>query len=111
MDRVFVSAGDGAGARRRQGVAPGPRQGRTWWEVMHPEGSEGTWRDLPGLLGDSMRLVWTSGRNIFLLTSGLQLLAALGVAVQLFVATAVFDAGLGAGGATAAAEAGPAPAA
>ncbi|MDF2752774.1 MAG: transporter ATP-binding protein [Gaiellaceae bacterium] len=66
---------------------------------MHPEGSEGTWRDLPGLLGDSMRLVWTSGRNIFLLTSGLQLLAALGVAVQLFVAKAVFDAVLGTGNA------------
>ena len=107
MDRVFVSAGDGAGARRRQGVAPGPRQGRTWWEVMHPEGSEGTWRDLPGLLGDSMRLVWTSGRNIFLLTSGLQLLAALGVAVQLFVAKAVFDAVLGTGGNAELADVGP----
>src|ERR687898_928471 len=107
MDRVFVSVGDGAGARRRQGAAPGPRQGRTWWEVMHPEGSEGTWRDLPGLLGDSMRLVWTSGRNIFLLTSGLQLLAALGVAVQLFVAKAVFDAVLGTGGNAELADVGP----
>jgi hypothetical protein len=59
---------------------------------MHPEGSEGTWRDLPRLLGDSMRLVWTSGRKIFLLTSSLQLLAALFTAVQLFVAKAVFEA-------------------
>ncbi|HET8651847.1 MAG TPA: hypothetical protein VFM13_04650, partial [Gaiellaceae bacterium] len=98
MDRVFVSAGDGVGPRRRQGAAPGPRGGRTWWEVMHPEGSQGTWRDLPYLLGDSLKLVWTSGRNVFLLTSGLQLLAALGVAVQLFVAKAVFEAVLGNGG-------------
>src|SRR5918994_332096 len=107
MDRVFVSVGDGAGARRRQGAAPGPRQGRTWWEVMHPEGSEGTWRDLPRLLGDSMRLVWSSGRNIFLVTSSLQLLAALGVAVQLFVAKAVFDAVLGTGGNAELADVGP----
>lgn len=65
---------------------------------MHPEGSEGTWRDLPELLGDSLRLVWAAGRNIFLLTSVLQVVAALGIAVQLFVAKEVFDAVLGAGG-------------
>jgi ATP-binding cassette subfamily B protein len=65
---------------------------------MHPEGSEGTWRDLPGLLGDSMRLVWSSGRNTFLLTSSLQLLTAVGVVVQLFVAKAVFESVLGSGG-------------
>ncbi|HEU6446268.1 MAG TPA: ABC transporter ATP-binding protein [Gaiellaceae bacterium] len=97
-DRVFISAGDGAGPRRREGAAPDPRRGRTWWEVMHPEGSEGTWRDLPELLGDSLRLVWAAGRNIFLLTSVLQVVAALGIAVQLFVAKEVFDAVLGAGG-------------
>ncbi len=65
---------------------------------MHPEGSEGTWRDLPGLLGDSIRLVWSSGRNTFLLTSSLQLLTAVGVVVQLFVAKAVFESVLGSGG-------------
>src|SRR5215210_2390636 len=65
---------------------------------MHPEGSEGTWRDLPQLLGDSMRLVWSSGRNIFLVTAVLQLVAAVGVAVQLFVGKEVLDAVLGAGG-------------
>ena len=74
---------------------------------MHPEGSEGTWRDLPSLLGDSMRLVWTSGRKIFLLTSSLQLLAAVGVAVQLFVAKAVFEAVLGTGGKAELADVGP----
>ena len=64
MDRVFVSVGDGAGARKRQGVAPGPRQGRTWWEVMHPEGSEGTWRDLPRLLGDGTRRYDVAGGSM-----------------------------------------------
>jgi ATP-binding cassette, subfamily B, bacterial len=65
---------------------------------MHPEGSEGTWRDLPELLADSLRLVWSAGRNIFLVTAVLQLVAAVGVAVQLFVGKEVLDAVLGAGG-------------
>jgi ATP-binding cassette, subfamily B, bacterial len=65
---------------------------------MHPEGSQGTWRDLPQLLADSLRLVWSAGRNIFLLTAALRLVAAVGVAVQLFVGKAVLDAVLGAGG-------------
>jgi ATP-binding cassette, subfamily B, bacterial len=65
---------------------------------MHPEGSEGTWRDLPGLLLDSIKLVWSAGRNTFLLTSALSLLAAIGIAVQLFVSKAVLDAVLGASG-------------
>jgi ATP-binding cassette subfamily B protein len=65
---------------------------------MHPEGSTGTWRDLPGLLGDSLKLAWSAGRNVFLLTSALQLIASIGVAVQLFVAQAVFSAVLGNGG-------------
>jgi ATP-binding cassette, subfamily B, bacterial len=65
---------------------------------MHPEGSEGTWRDLPQLLADSLRLVWSAGRNIFLLTAFLQLVAAVGIAVQLFVGKEVLDAVLGAGG-------------
>jgi ATP-binding cassette, subfamily B, bacterial len=62
---------------------------------MHPEGSTGTWRDLPRLLWDSIRLVWSAGRNVFLVTSALQLITAVGIAVQLFVAKAVFDAILG----------------
>ena len=65
---------------------------------MHPEGSQGTWRDLPQLLADSLRLVWSAGRNIFLLTAALQLVAAVGVAVQLFAGKEVLDAVLGAGG-------------
>jgi ATP-binding cassette subfamily B protein len=74
-----------------------PRRGRTWWEVMHPEGSEGTWRDLPKLLFDSVKLVWNAGRNTFIITSALQLLTAVGIAAQLFVAKAVLDEVLGAG--------------
>jgi ABC-type multidrug transport system fused ATPase/permease subunit len=82
---------------RGDGSQPGPRRGRTWWEVQHPEGSEGTWRDLPALLLDSLRLVWGAGRHVFLVTSALQLLTAVGVAVQLFIGKAVLDTVLGAG--------------
>jgi ATP-binding cassette subfamily B protein len=64
---------------------------------MHPEGSEGTWRDLPALLLDSLKLVWSAGRNTFILTSTLQLLTAVGIAIQLFVGKAVLDEVLGAG--------------
>jgi ATP-binding cassette subfamily B protein len=47
---------------------------------------------------DSLHLVWSAGRNVFLLTSSLQLVSAIGIAVQLFVAKAVFEAILGNGG-------------
>jgi ATP-binding cassette, subfamily B, bacterial len=87
----MIQVGGGDGGRPRRG-------GRTWWDVMHPEGSQGTWRDLPGLIGDSLKLVWSAGRRVFLLTSTLQLISAVGVAVQLFVAQAVFSAVLGNGG-------------
>lgn len=97
-DRVFVQVGGGGGPRKRDGDGAQRRQRTsTWWEVMHPEGSQGTWRDLPQLLGDSLRLVWESGRNIFLLTSALQLISAVGVAVQLFVTKGVIDSVLGSG--------------
>jgi ATP-binding cassette subfamily B protein len=64
---------------------------------MHPEGSQGTWRDLPKLLLDSLRLVWSAGRNTFLLTSVLQLAAAIGIVVQLFVGKEVLSTVLDAG--------------
>jgi ATP-binding cassette subfamily B protein len=105
---TFTRVGGGDGARpRRDRAAPGPRRGRSWWEVMHPEGSEGTWRDLPRLLLDSLKLVWSAGRNVFLLTSTLSLLAALGIAVQLFVGKAVLDEVLGARGGVEVAELAP----
>jgi ATP-binding cassette, subfamily B, bacterial len=65
---------------------------------MHPEGSQGTWRDLPKLLLDSIKLVWSAGRNTFILTSALQLLAAAGIAAQLFVGKRVLETVLAAGG-------------
>jgi ATP-binding cassette subfamily B protein len=65
---------------------------------MHPEGSQGTWRDLPKLLLDSVKLVWSAGRNTFLLTSVLQLTAAVGIAAQLFVGKRVLETVLAAGG-------------
>jgi ATP-binding cassette, subfamily B, bacterial len=74
-----------------------PRQ-RPWWEVMDPEGSQGGIRDLPRLLGDSLRLVWAAGRNQFLVTASLQLATAIGIAAQLFITKALLDAVLGAGG-------------
>jgi ATP-binding cassette subfamily B protein len=64
---------------------------------MHPEGSQGTWRDLPKLLLDSLKLVWSAGRNTFLLTSALQLLAAIGIVAQLFVGKEVLSTVLDAG--------------
>ena len=67
-------------------------------DVIHEEGSKGTWRDLPGLLSRAFALVWRAGRTEFVLTSILQLVSALGIAAQLFVAKAVFDAILAAGG-------------
>jgi ATP-binding cassette, subfamily B, bacterial len=82
---------------RRDGDGGRARRGRTWWDVMHPEGSEGTWRDLPELLLDSLKLVWSAGRNTFILTSALSLLTAAGIAVQLFVGKAVLEEVLGAG--------------
>jgi ATP-binding cassette, subfamily B, bacterial len=64
---------------------------------MHPEGSQGTWRDLPKLLLDSIKLVWSAGRNTFLLTSVLQLVAAIGIVAQLFVGKEVLSTVLDAG--------------
>ena len=66
---------------------------------MHPEGAEGTWRDLPRLVADSVRLAWQAGRRELLITASLQLVSAVGVAAQLFVGKAVLDAVLRAGAA------------
>jgi ATP-binding cassette, subfamily B, bacterial len=106
-DRVSIQAGDGAGPRKRASEASKRRPASSWWDVMHPEGSQGTWRDLPQLLADSFRLVWSAGRNIFLLTSSVQLLAAVGIVVQLFAGKQVLDAVLGTGGEVELAELAP----
>jgi ATP-binding cassette, subfamily B, bacterial len=93
---IVVRDGGPGGSRRRDGGSP-KRKPRTWWEIQHPEGSEGTWRDLPRLVGDSLKLVWGAGRREFLVMSSLQLLEALGIAAQLFISKAVLDAVLAAG--------------
>jgi ATP-binding cassette subfamily B protein len=72
------------------------RRRRPWWEVMNPD-ERGSFRDLPRLLGDSLRLVWGAGRREFLLTASLQLVSAAAIAVQLFIAKELFEAVLGAG--------------
>src|SRR5918992_3709194 len=65
---------------------------------MHPEDAQGSFRDLPRLIVDSLRLVWGAGRREFLITGALQLVGAVGVAVQLFVGKELLEAVLGAGG-------------
>lgn len=72
-------------------------QSRAWWEILHPE-RERKLRELPALLAASLRLVWAAGRRELLLTSALQLLSSVGLAIQLFAAKALFEAVLGAGG-------------
>jgi ATP-binding cassette, subfamily B, bacterial len=74
-----------------------PRDRRTFFEVMEPEGGRGSWRELPRLLLDSFRLAWTAGPHELAVTASLQLLIAFGVAAQLFIGKAVLDAVLGAG--------------
>jgi len=93
---IVVRDGGAGGPGRRDGDSP-QRKRRTWWEIQHPEGSEGTWRDLPRLVWDSLKLVWGAGRREFLVMSGLQLIQAVGVAAQLFIGKAVLDAVLAAG--------------
>jgi ATP-binding cassette subfamily B protein len=93
---MIVVRGGGGGGQRRDGDRPS-RKPRTWWEIQHPEGSEGSWRDLPRLVIDSIKLVWVAGKREFLVMSALQLLEAAGVAAQLFISKAVLDAVLSAG--------------
>jgi ATP-binding cassette subfamily B protein len=97
-DRVIFTSSAGVA---RDGALPPeakPQRRKPWWEVMNPEGARGTFRDLPRLLADSFRLVWNAGRNTFLLTAALQLASAFGIAAQLFIAKALFESVLGAGG-------------
>jgi ABC-type multidrug transport system fused ATPase/permease subunit len=93
---IVVRDGGPGGSQRRDGDSP-KRKPRTWWEIQHPEGAEGTWRDLPRLVLDSLKLVWGAGRREFLVMSALQLLSAVGIAAQLFISKAVLDAVLAAG--------------
>jgi ATP-binding cassette subfamily B protein len=93
---IVVRGGGPGGPPRRDGDSS-KRKPRTWWEIQHPEGSEGSWRDLPRLIAASLKLVWGAGRREFAIMSALQLLEALGIAAQLFIGKAVLDAVLAAG--------------
>src|SRR5207237_49166 len=62
----------------------GGREFRPFEEIVEPEDVRSTWRDLPRLLVASLRLVWAAGRRECFVTSSLQLLAAAGVAAQLY---------------------------
>jgi ATP-binding cassette, subfamily B, bacterial len=96
MGDMIVVRGGGRGGSSRDGRPPS-RKPRTWWDIQHPEGSKGSWRDLPRLLADSIRLVWAAGKREFLVMSTLQLIEALGIAAQLFISKAVLEAVLAAG--------------
>src|SRR4051812_47409650 len=78
-------------AQEEEQAAESPREVKPFIDVIEPEGWRGTRRDLPRLLVDSFRLVWSAGRRELLLTASLQLLSAAGVAAQLFVGKAVFS--------------------
>ena len=92
-DVVFVRDGGPAPAEPPKQ----PRRRKPWWEVMDP-GERASWRDLPRLLTDSLHLVWSAGRREFLITTTLQVITGLGIALQLFIARALFEAVLAAGG-------------
>ncbi len=66
-----------------------PREVRSFDEIVEPEGSRGSWHDLPHLLLESVRLAWSAGRRELLLTAILQVVASLGIAAQLFAGKAV----------------------
>jgi ATP-binding cassette, subfamily B, bacterial len=65
---------------------------------MHPQDEGGSFRDLPRLVADSLRLAWEAGRRELLLTASLQLVVAVGVAAQLFVGKELLEAVFRAGG-------------
>jgi ATP-binding cassette subfamily B protein len=94
---MIVVRDGGPGGRGRRDGGPPRRKPRTWWEIQHPEGSEGTWRDLPRLVGDSLKLVWGAGKREFVIMSSLQILEALGIVAQLFISKALLEAVFAAG--------------
>jgi ATP-binding cassette, subfamily B, bacterial len=73
------------------------RRPRTRWELLEDQ-VKPTWRELPILVRDSLRLVTKAGRGTFALTASLQVATALAVGIQLFVMKAVLQAVLDAGG-------------
>jgi ATP-binding cassette, subfamily B, bacterial len=77
------------------GEAPA-REIKPFMDVMHPEGAGGTWRDLPRLVAESLRLVWSAGRRELVITAVLSVLTAAGVAAQLLVGRAALGAAISA---------------
>jgi ATP-binding cassette subfamily B protein len=94
QEQSAATSSDNSAAADRAASTP-----RAWWEIMQQPERERRLSELPQLLAASFALVWAAGRREFLLTSALQLTSAVGLAVQLFVAKALFEAVLGAGGA------------
>jgi len=75
-----------------------PPDTRSWVEIQHPDDANGTWRDLPGLVAASVRLVWSAGPRELVVTSVLSLVGALAVGAQVFAGKQAIDAVLGASG-------------
>jgi ATP-binding cassette subfamily B protein len=67
------------------------RQPVTIYDVSKPAEARSL-RALPGLIADSLRLVWQAGRREFLLSTGLQLLGGLGAIVVVLVGRDALDA-------------------
>jgi hypothetical protein len=57
------------------------RRTRMRWELLEDQ-VKPTWRELPILVRDSLRLVMAAGRGTFTLTVSLQVVTALAVGVQ-----------------------------
>jgi ATP-binding cassette subfamily B protein len=92
MDDVFADDVDEPSGEER------PQDRRSWVEIFEPEDAKGTWRELPGLVAASVRLVWSAGPRELLVTSTLALVSAFAVAAQVFAGQAALRAVLGAGG-------------
>src|SRR5262245_21730835 len=96
-DVTIVTDGDGGGGDEPSGEER-PKDTRSWVEIYEPEGAKGTWRELPGLIVASIRLVWSAGRRELIVTSALSLVAALAVGAQVFAGQAALQAVLDADG-------------
>lgn len=71
-----VAKGDATDAQMRSGKVYG---------VFGPSKEKRSLRRLPGLIGDSLKLVWSAGRREFLATAALQILNGLALVVQLLL--------------------------
>jgi hypothetical protein len=81
----------GDGTIERDPVEAQLREGKVQ-KVFGPQPQKHSLRRLPGLIGESLKLVWSAGQREFLATASLQILNGLAVVVQpLFVKAVLVD--------------------